>query len=363
MGSAAASLYEHVSDQLRKLCIVVGLPPHAPLSGLKALIDPIAGRPLTEPPAWPTGVSDDHTPVEYSIACDVGKPPVLRILGETIARQPSRVANLWAALQLVDTLAARLDLALDRFDRVRQVFLEGDPQHDFTLWFSLVHRSDQEQEVKVYFNPGANGTKIDEALRRLRLDRAYTALARRLRPKDEFSFFALDLHSRPNSRIKVYLSHHDADVDDILRAADAVTGIDAGAVRDFLRLTGCQGPLTQRPPVSGYTFVGADSDLPSTYSLYLPIRDYVSDDEQARELVRAVLDRFGLDPSVVDRAIAAVARRPLREGVGLIAHISLRLTADRAPGVTVYLSSEAYRVSPPRPRKVEQVSVRSGSQP
>ena len=353
----ASSLYEHVSDQLRKLCAVLGLPPNAPLNGLRALIDPIAGRSLAEPPPWPTGVSDDHTPVEYSIACDAGKPPVLRILGETIAGQPSRRANMWAALQLVDTLATRLDLALDRFDRVRQVFLDGDPQHDFTLWFSLVHRSGQEQEVKVYFNPGAGGTKVDEALRLLRLDRAYSALARLLRPSDEFSFFALDLHSRPSSRIKVYLSHRDATVDDILRAADAVPGIDGQAVRDFLALTGCQGPLTNRPPVSGYTFVGADTDQPSTYSLYLPIRDYVSDDEHARELVRAVLDRFGLDVSVVDRAIAAVARRPLRDGVGLIAHVSLRLTADRAPGVTVYLSSEAYRVSPPRPRKVEQVSV------
>lgn len=129
----ASSLYEHVSDQLRKLCAVLGLPPNAPLNGLRAPIDPIAGRSLAEPPPWPTGVSDDHTPVEYSIACDAGKPPVLRILGETIAGQPSRRANMWAALQLVDTLATRLDLALDRFDRVRQVFLDGDPQHDFTL--------------------------------------------------------------------------------------------------------------------------------------------------------------------------------------------------------------------------------------
>jgi DMATS type aromatic prenyltransferase len=365
MGGAASSLYEHVSDQLRRLCGAVGLPPNAPLNGLRALVDPIGGRSLAEPPAWPTGVSDDHTPVEYSIACDVGKPPVLRILGETIAGQPSRRANLWAALQLVDTLAARLDLALDRFHRVRQVFLDGDPQHDFAIWFSLVHRPGQEQEVKVYFNPDAQGVKqapalVAEALRRLHLDRAHAALAARLRPRDRFVFFALDLHNRPSSRIKVYLSHDDADADDIVRAAGAVTGVDGVDVRDFLTLTGCTGPLTNRPPVSGYTFVDADAERPSGYSLYLPIRDYVSDDEQARELVLAVLGRFGLDTSVVDRAITAVARRSLRSGVGLIAHVSLRLTADRAPGVTVYLSSEAYRVSPPRPREVEPVSVRLG---
>lgn len=376
MGGAASSLYEHVSDQLRRLCGAIGMPPHAALTGLSALIDPIGGRSLAEPPLWPTGVSDDHTPVEYSIACEVGQPPVLRILGETIARQPSRQANLGAALQLVDTLADRLDLALDRFHQVRQVFLNGDPQHDFAMWFSLVLRPDQQQEVKIYFNPDTQGTNrapelVEEALWRLQLGRAYaTALAYGVRPgqlgdRDRFAFFALDLHSRPHARIKVYLSHYDAEADDIVRASGAVAGVDGGAVRDFLELTGCTGPLTNRPLVSGYTFVGTDTERPSTYSLYLPIRDYVSDDEQARELVLAVLRRFGLDPSVVDRAIAAVARRPLREGVGLIAHVSLRLTANRTPGVTVYLSSEAYQVCPPRPRaasEVEQVSVQSGSE-
>lgn len=371
MGAAASSLYEHVSDQLCKLCTVIGLPTRAPLSGLRALIDPIAGRSLAEPPAWPTGVSDDHTPVEYSIACDAGKPPVLRILGETVAGQPSRTANLGAALQLVDDFADRLDLALERFHRVRQVFFAAEPQNDFAMWFSLVHRPGHEQEVKVYFNPDTQGvrqapTLVAEALRLLQLSRAYPALTRALRPADRFAFFALDLHARPTSRIKVYLSHYDADADDVLRAADAVPDVDTRAVRDFLELTGCTGRLTRRPPLSGYTFVDGDSDRPSGYSLYLPIRDYVGDDEQAHELVMGVLDRFGLDTGVVDRAIAAVARRPLRDGVGLIAHVSLRLAPGREPGITVYLSSEAYEVCPPRPRvapEKEHVSVKSGSQP
>lgn len=370
MGGAASSLYEHVSGQLHRLCGAIGLPPHVPLAGLRALIDPIAGRSLAEPPLWPTGVSDDHTPIEYSIACDAGTAPVLRILGETIASQPSRRANLWAALQLVDTLAARLDLALDRFHRVRQVFLDAEPQDDFAMWFSLVHRPDSEQEVKIYFNPDTQGARraphlVAEALRRLHLSRAYaTALAYGVRPGqlgdlDRFAFFALDLHSRPHSRIKVYLSHFDAGVDDMVRACGAVPGVDSGAVRDFLELTGCTGPLTQRPLVSGYTFVDSDTDRPSTYSLYLPIRDYVSDDEQARELVLSVLRRFELDTAPIERAIDAVAGRPLADGVGLIAHVSLRLAAGKPPGVTVYLSSEAYEVCPPR-RRVEQVAAEVG---
>jgi DMATS type aromatic prenyltransferase len=363
MGGAASSLYEHVSNQLRQLCGAIGLAPHAPLAGLRLLLDPISVRPLREPPAWPTDISDDHTPVEYSIAYDVGKPPALRILGETIARQASRRANLDTALQLVDTLAGRLDLALDRFHRVRPLFVDDDPQQDFSIWFALVHRPDHDPEVKIYFNPDVRGRQhaadlVREALRRLGRDAAYTtALEYAVRPgqlgdRDYFSFFALDLHAQPDARIKLYVAHEEADADDLVRAANAVPEVDSDLVRDFLALTCGTARLTRRPPLSGYDFTEAGGDRPSGYTLYLPIREYVDDDEQARDRVLAVLDRIGLDPGPVDRAIHAVAQRPLADGVGLIAHMSLRLHANRGPGVTVYLSSEAYGVTPPRTRVV-----------
>lgn len=358
MGGGTALLYEHIDGQLRMLCDAVGVPPEAPLAGVRALLDPIGERPLAEPPLWPTDVSDDHTPVEFSIACDVDKPPTLRVLGERLARRPSRRANLQAAEQLIDTLAARFDLALDRWHQVRRVFLGGEPRADFAIWFSMVFRQ-VASELKVYLNPDVQGRGrapqlVADALRRLGLGDAYlTTLAHgvrrgQLNDLDRFAFFALDLHARPHARVKLYLAHHAVDGDDLVRAARAVAGVDDGAVRDLLRLTGCTGTLTRRPAVSGYTFVDGDTDRPSGYSLYLPIRDYVDDDEQARRLVLAVFDRFGLDTAVADRAIDAVARRPLRSGVGLIAHVSLRLAADRVPGATVYLSSEAYRVAPPR---------------
>jgi len=65
----------------------------------------------------------------------------------------------------------------------------------------------------------------------------------------------------------------------------------------------------------------------------------------------ALLDRYGFDGAVFERAITALTQRLLLDGVGLIAHVSLRLGPPR-PGVTVYLSSEAYRVNPPRSRQI-----------
>lgn len=365
-GAASACLREHVNGQLRALCDAIGLGPRDPIGAVDALLAPIGGHPLSEPAPWPTDVSDDHTPIEYSIACEVGKAPALRVLGETVAAQPGRRTNLGSALKLVDQFAGRFNLALDRFRQLCQVFVDREPQHDFAMWFSLVHRRASVPQVKVYFNPDTQGRTagphlVAEALRRLKLDGAYpTLLHHAIRPgqlnkQDRFSFFAVDLHSRPDSRVKVYVAHHDVDVTHAMRAAGAVTGVDQSLVADFLETTRCTGPLLRRPLMSGYTFVEGDTNRPSSYSLYLPIRDYVGDDEEARKLVLAVFERFDLDASLADRAISAVAGRPLRDGVGLIPHVSLRLTSAGVAGVTVYLSSEAYQVAPPR------VAAQSGS--
>src|SRR5262249_52513475 len=91
-------------------------------------------------------------------------------------------------------------------------------------------------------------------------------------------------------------------------------------------------------------------DKPVGYSLYVPIRSYVRDDDEARDRVMALLTRHGFDGSALDRAITAVTQRPLDAGVGLIAHVSLRLGRPR-PGVTVYLSPGPHRVSPRPPRR------------
>ena len=82
----------------------------------------------------------------------------------------------------------------------------------------------------------------------------------------------------------------------------------------------------------------------------MPIRDYVADDEEARDRVVALLERYGFGNAEFDRVLAAVTPRPLRAGVGLIAHVSLRLGPPR-PGMTVYLSAEAYEVRPSRGRR------------
>jgi hypothetical protein len=124
-----------------------------------------------------------------------------------------------------------------------------------------------------------------------------------------------------------------------------VDGVDLDTLAEFCSTAGGgRDRFDGRPLVSSYTFL-AGADGPLGYSLYVPIRSYVNDDAEARSRVMALLDRHGFDSVALDRAIDAVAGRPLADGVGLIAHVSLRLGPPR-PGITVYLSAEAYQVGP-----------------
>jgi hypothetical protein len=311
-------------------------------------------------------VSDDHTPVEFSVAFNQHGGVMLRLLAEALASPAGTAANLAAAYRFLDAQTDRFGLVTSQLERIRDLFAEPDPQAVFALWFSLVFAAGLQPEFKVYLNPELQGRDrapelVAEAARRLGVDAAYrTVVERACRPGefgrgDRLTFFALDLHDGPHARIKLYLSQHAAEISDVRRAADVVEGIDAEELAAFCAAAGGgPGPFSGRPLVSSYTFAPGVA-RPIGYSIYVPVRSYVSDDEEARDRVAVLLDRYGFDATRLDAVIAAVTRRPLRAGTGLIAHASLRLGPPR-PGVTVYLSSEAFQTGSPRPRP-EPVSV------
>jgi DMATS type aromatic prenyltransferase len=274
---------------------------------------------------------------------------------ESLAEQPDTRANLATALRVLDQLTAQHQLDLAQLDRVRDLFLPDDPQGAFAFWYSLIVGPDA-PAIKVYLNPDVRGREsatslVGEALARLGLGAALPVItehALRREGLDRFSFFAIDLTDSSRARVKTYVSHEAAGVQNVVRAASAVPEVDLELLADVAELAcGGTGPFTGRPLMSSYTFMAGDTDRPSGYSLYVPVRDYVQDDLEACQRVLAIMTRCGLDTAPFVMALASIVRRPLGEGVGLIAHVSLRLGRPR-PGVTVYLSSEAYAVTPPR---------------
>ncbi|WP_307849762.1 tryptophan dimethylallyltransferase family protein [Qaidamihabitans albus] len=350
------TLSDYTGRQLRNLCAEAGFDEadDTPVDLLRELLGPAGRRRLSEEPLWSSDVSDDASPVEFSFAFDDNGGRAIRVLGETMAEDPGPAANIAAARRFLDVVTARYGCTADRFDAVQDLFLPAQPHGKFALWFSLIFRPQAPPHLKVYFNPEVRGPErapelVAEGLRRLGMDNAYdiaTAHALRRGSRDRFSFFALDLDDSPLSRVKLYVSHESGRSEDVEQAATAVSGVDVAEIREFCRLVGGgSGPFTGRPLISSYSFVEADPGRPGNYSLYLPVRDYVPDDETARSRVRSFMSRRGLDQADLDRALRAVTNRSLRERAGLIAHVSLRLGGFGA-GTTIYLSSEAYGGTP-----------------
>ncbi|WP_236796937.1 tryptophan dimethylallyltransferase family protein [Amycolatopsis sp. GM8] len=323
---------------------------------LRELLGPAGTRPLGEEPKHLSDVADDGTPVEFSIAFDDDGALAVRVLGEAGSDNLGDRGSIAAGKRFLNAVSKRFHIPTERFAAVADLFLPDRPQGKFAVWFSLILRPRARPRLKAYFNPEVRGRDrakdlVLEGFRRLGLDHAYDAIARHALvrgARDRLSFFAVDLDDSPLSRVKLYVSHESALTADAERAASVVQGADPLRVRGFCQaLGGGTTTFAGRPLVSSYSFVEAEPDGPGTYSLYLPVRDYVPDDEVARERVGAFLAGHGLPTDTLDKAIGAVTDRPLQSGVGLLAHVSLRL-GPFGSGTTVYLSSEAYGVTPPR---------------
>jgi hypothetical protein len=352
------SLREHTSDQLRNLCAAIGLPDaEEAVSVLTLLLGDLGDRALAAPPLWASHVSDDLTPVEFSIALDEDGSPALRMLVEPIADGSGVHANNRVALRVLDALAERFGLSLDQFRKIWGLFVQDEPCGRFGIWYSVIFRRNAAPDFKVYFNPAALGEErapalVSEALSRLGFEEAYGLVSGRAANReglDRFTFFALDLHTRPQSRVKVYVSHHDAGLPVVERAAAGMPGVALARVRDFYSVIAGDRLLTGLPALSSYSFIGANASVPNNYSLYMPIRDLVSDDRSALERILLLMEAHDMDPALLHRALDAVTSRRLDDGVGLLAYVSLRLGSAQS-GITVYLSSEAYAVMPPRSR-------------
>ncbi|GHF90261.1 tryptophan dimethylallyltransferase family protein [Streptomyces griseosporeus] len=355
------------AGQLRRLCAVAGLGPAAADGYARTLVGalgPVADRPLDLPPVTPTFLSDDHTPVEYSLSFTPGAAPALRVLLEPGCGAGSLARSGRAGLAAVREMARRWNFSTAVLDELEDLFLPPAPEGPLALWCALELRPGGVPKVKVYLNPAARGAgraaaTVREALRRLGHRRAFDALP----AADGHLFFALDLGDWDEPRLKVYLAHQDLTA----RAAGGLSRMDPGPgeaeIRAFFHLaTGTgTGPdlgagtvggtgavrLDRRPGQSCHAFTETASGRPSGFTLYIPVRDYARDDEEALARAEAVLDRYGMDPVPLLAAVPALTARRPADGVGLVAYLGLAHQQGRPPRVTVYLSAEAYAVRPP----------------
>ncbi|MGW8064039.1 tryptophan dimethylallyltransferase family protein [Streptomyces ziwulingensis] len=351
----APTLGALTSGQLRRLGTVAGLSEADTETYARVLTDslgPVAQRPLHLPPPTRTFLSDDHTPVEFSLSAQPDAAPALRVLLEPGCGADSLALNGRAGVETVRAMARRWHFSTGPLDEVEDLFLPPTPHGPFALWCALELRPGGVPGVKAYLNPAANGAErsaatVREALHRLGHRKAFGSLP----PGAGHPFLALDLGDWEEPRAKVYVRHDNLTAGQAGRLPRMEAGPGPAAVEDFFRAAagvraGLTG-LTRRPGLTCHSFTDTGSGRPSGFTLHIPVRDYARHDGEALERAAGVLRHHGADATVLTRAFSALTERRPEDGVGLIAYLALAHQRGRPPRVTTYLSSEAYAVRPP----------------
>jgi len=299
-----------------------------------------------EPPRWPSDVTDDHTPFEFSVAID-GAASEVRFLIEVQGVVPSMDANWEAARSMTFHLAEEFGADIERLSAIESLFEPTARCPRFGMWHAVCVRPGSAPHFKIYLNPQARGkaeawSVVADAMTRLGFRAALSHLPL-ADEKTEPCYFSLDLSARAQARIKVYFAHHDATSAQVEEAISQARGYAAGRASDFCtQMAGFDGPFTRRPVLTCQSFVEG-SATPSSATVHFPVRSYVHDDRVVEERVLAYIHRGGA--STYGRALKAFARRPLAERGGMQTYVSLRVEGQR---LTVYLAPEAYTAASTR---------------
>jgi DMATS type aromatic prenyltransferase len=356
-GNRGRRLVDFASERLAMLCDAAGM--HAETRQITqtfaSLLSPWGNMRLGQASAWQSEISDDNTPVEFSVTIAKGRAEV-RVLFEPQGDEPTLASFRSAGLLFNERLEREFGASLARFRLLQDLFLPEGMEGPFAVWSSAVFAPGERPSFKAYFNPQARGTEqaeslVKEALQRLGLHRAWSALeqsaVRRGPVLDELKYFALDLSADAHARVKVYVRHHAASPDDLENASSMAQSYVPGEARQFVRaMRGGDQRLNVRAPFTCSSFVGECDDRPAATTLYVPICAYVRDDAAAEARVQQYLRQKDVDHSLYSAILNGFAHRPLDAGVGMQSWIALR----RYQGVarlTVYLATEANRVHAP----------------
>ncbi|MEH0515531.1 tryptophan dimethylallyltransferase family protein [Streptomyces sp. B21-106] len=350
----AGTLGGHAARQLLRLSETAGLCAADSADYARTLLDvlgPLAQRPLELPPPSRSFLSDDHTPVEFSLSCEPGAPPTLRVLLEPGAGASDLTDNGNIGLRVIRDMGRRWGFGTDPLDELEDLFFPPSPQGPLALWCALELRAGGVPRVKAYLNPAASGEEraaktVRQALKRLGHRKAFQALP----DGDRHLFFALDLGDWAEPRVKVYLAHDDLSAAEAGALSRTGDGPDSAEIEEFFRIVAGKEhkpQLDRRPVQTCHAFTETRSGLPSGFTVYIPVRDYARHDGVALDRAAALHARYGIDPVTVRRASVAVTSRQPEDGVGLVAYLGLAHQRGRPPRVMTYISSEAYEIRPP----------------
>lgn len=317
---------------------------------------------------WTSGVSNDGSAVEYSVSIDQGTGKAeLRFLTEA---QP--LGNSWAHL-VEAAFRANQDIgksypsiiSLERFDVIRDLFLPPSSPTEMKLaaWHSCAWSTSKGPQWKIYLDPCAAGKEnatqtAREAFSRLGLDTGWRLIEGLLGPNDRVIYFSLDLASNTEeARVKVYIAHGGADATSravVAEVAQKHASIcpDADAFeiqRFFAAMAGDEFGLDnssnrRKSLISCFAFSGKTGERP-VGTVHFPVDAYAADDAEVKRRVDGYLIDVGASVAARERyamVLAAAQRRPLSDGRGIHAWVSLKQRAGGKMDNTVYLCPEMF---------------------
>ncbi|KAK4161794.1 putative Tryptophanase [Cladorrhinum sp. PSN259] len=380
-----SSYFAEASRQLGHLSAAVGQDAAANQQLIEALALAIGewGQTMVpkqvDPTAWVSGVSNDGSPIEYSVSIDqsTGKAE-LRFLTEA---QPTN--NTWedlseAALRVNQSIASKYPdtVSLQRFDTIRDLFMpaqlpssssDQEPSKNIKMaaWHSCAYSEKKGPQWKIYLDPCAAGNGSSdhalstgrEAFHRLGLENGWQLIESILEPTDRVIYFSLDLTSdKEEARVKVYIAHGGADATSrsmVAKVAQKHASIcpDADAFeiqRFFAAMAGSDfgrpdSPGGMKSLISCFAFSGKPGSERPVGTVHFPVDAYVQDDAEVRRRVEAYLISAGASAEARDkyaRVLSAAQRRPLAKGPGIHAWVSLKQRAGGRRDNTLYICPE-----------------------
>lgn len=302
--------------------------------------------PLNATPYWPSDISDDHTPFEFSV--EFGSEDVLlRILFESQIKPITSNSTWLAGLQFHERIKHLPGVDLTKFELIADLFKPKDKSFNFSLWHSAVLNSDGNYVFKAYLNPQIHGSEssaalIQEVLIRLNLINAWEFIASKLRASEgnlQLMFFSLDLVQGTHARVKIYLSNNTMSLQNYEFLFQDSRNYKPGEISKSIRvLTGLDSTIDSRPIGNYFAFNCGDQKKPAC-TIQVPIRNYVENDYAALQRTLTLLPNN--HRKKLHAAMNNISTKTLELNRGLLAHVSIKYDAEKL-GIVTYLSAEAY---------------------
>ena len=309
--------------------------------------------------SWLSYLSNDHSPVEYSVAVTQATGEAeLRFLVESQPAGNDLTRLRDEAMRLNEDIERQYSAtaSFDRFNRIRGLFMPSQPddKSKLVVWHSCA-LSKTGPEWKIYLNPRISGEEkclsvTREAFERLEMSDAWKQVESIMSPSDSVVYFSLDLSSeKSESRVKIYISHAGISATEVANKHSAICpDIDAYEIQRFCRVMagGPGGSYNDKSVMSCFAFTNKSPAQP-VGTVHFPIDAYAANDAVVHERIEQyyAASMSSVSPrcrEVYNKVLSAVQRRPLTQGPGIHAWVSLKMQRNGGLVNTFYLSSELF---------------------